>query len=212
MGKNHGWRGIISSSTVMSFALMGDALIYAILPIYATEFGLTLPMVGIILSINRFVRVFAYGLISHYVALIGLRKMCFIAAMLATFSTAIYGYSTGFFPIFLARIIWGIAYAILVLITLAYAIEFKERTGARVGVSQTIQRFGPIFSLLVGSWMVGMVGPKMVFLLMTIPTSIGILIALYLPKHSLTFKTSFKDNHNLSKPTSLDLLFFIQGY
>ena len=169
-------------------------------------------MLGIILSINRFVRVFAYGLISHYVALIGLRKMCFLAAILATFSTAIYGYSTGFFLIFLARIIWGIAYAILVLITLAYAIEFKERTGTRVGVSQTLQRFGPIFSLIIGSWMVTMVGPKTVFLLMTIPTAFGIFIALYLPKHSLTFKTSFKHKHNLSKPTSLDLLFFIQGY
>ena len=58
---NSGWRAIIGSSSVMSLALLGDALLYAVLPAYAADFGLTLPWVGVMLSANRFVRVFAYG-------------------------------------------------------------------------------------------------------------------------------------------------------
>ena len=46
------WKSVISSSSIMSFALLGDSLIYAILPVYAETFGLTFVMVGILLSIN----------------------------------------------------------------------------------------------------------------------------------------------------------------
>jgi hypothetical protein len=51
-----GWRAIIGSSAIMSLALLGDALLYAVLPAYASDFGLTLPWVGVMLSANRFSR------------------------------------------------------------------------------------------------------------------------------------------------------------
>ncbi len=54
-----GWHAILGSSSIMSLALLGDALLYAVLPVYADQFGLTLPWVGVMLSANRFVRVFA---------------------------------------------------------------------------------------------------------------------------------------------------------
>ena len=40
---NSGWLAIIGSSSSMSLALLGDALLYAVLPAYAEDFGLTLP-------------------------------------------------------------------------------------------------------------------------------------------------------------------------
>ena len=55
----------------MSLALLGDALLYAVLPVYAADFGLTLPWVGVMLSANRFVRVFAYGAIAQDHSLTG---------------------------------------------------------------------------------------------------------------------------------------------
>jgi DHA1 family inner membrane transport protein len=60
-----GWRAIIGSSAILSLALLGDALLYAVLPAFAEDFGLTLPWVGVMLSANRFVRVFAYGFIAR---------------------------------------------------------------------------------------------------------------------------------------------------
>ncbi|MGZ0190241.1 MAG: hypothetical protein ACKVH0_19945, partial [Alphaproteobacteria bacterium] len=70
-----GWRAIIGSSSIMSLALLGDALLYAVLPAYAADFGLTLPWVGVMLSANRFVRVFAYGLIARVTQAVGVRRM-----------------------------------------------------------------------------------------------------------------------------------------
>ena len=40
----------------LSLALPGDTLLYLLLPLYATTFGVTLPEAGILLAANRLVR------------------------------------------------------------------------------------------------------------------------------------------------------------
>ncbi len=206
------WKSVISSSSIMSFALFGDSLIYAILPVYAENFGLTLTMVGILLSVNRFVRVFTYGIINNFIDKFGKRNMCIFAAVLATLSTVTYGLSLGFITLFIARVIWGISYSILVLSTLYYAVEYKKRAGSRVGISQSIQRLGSIISLLIGSWYVSYVGPEMIFIIMAIPTSIGIFIAFSLPKDDLKNTVGYKQGFKLTKPNTFECLYFLQGY
>ena len=212
MEQKEGWATIISSSTLMSLALLGDALIYAILPLYAEDFGLTIPMVGILLAANRIVRIFIYTLISKLVTRFGARALCILAAIMATVSTYLYGISTGFFPLLCARILWGIAYAILLLSTLAYAVTKKSEAGTRIGTSQAIQRIGPIISLISGTWLVSIVSPNNAFLILTLPTSISILIALLLPKKEEAQQTPKSSSVQLTKPSLLDILFFIQGY
>ncbi len=48
------------SAAVLSIVLMGDALLYVVLPVSAAAFGIGLVWVGILLSANRFVRILAY--------------------------------------------------------------------------------------------------------------------------------------------------------
>ncbi len=212
MEQEESWKTIISSSTLMSLALLGDSLIYAILPVYADNFGLTIPMVGILLAANRIVRIFIYTFISKLVSTFGARALCVIAAIIATLSTFLYGISAGFFPLLCARILWGIAYAILLISTLAYAVTKKSEAGTRIGTSQSIQRIGPIIALLLGTWLAAIWSPNNVFLILAIPTSFSILIALTLPKHVKTQPTQKRHSAKLTKPSILDLLFFIQGY
>jgi MFS family permease len=131
---------------------------------------------------------------------------------MATVSTCLYGIGSGFFPLLCARILWGIAYAILLLSTLAYAVSKKGEAGTRIGTSQAIQRIGPIISLLLGTWLVSILSPNHVFLVLTLPTSISIFIALTLPKREKAQRTSKSSSVHLTKPSVLDLLFFIQGY
>lgn len=209
--EDRGWRAIIGSSSIMSLALLGDALLYAVLPVYASEFGLTLPWVGIMLSANRFVRVFAYGVIARLAAGLGLRKMCLWAAVTATVSTAAYGVLEGPAPMLGARILWGLTYASLVLATLSYAVAFREKVGTRVGVGQAIQRVGPILALFGGAWLVGQAGPQIAFVVLAIPTALGILIALRLPRAISPFKGRSRPLA-LARPKPIDVLFFMQGY
>ncbi|MCI2397849.1 MFS transporter [Aliiroseovarius subalbicans] len=206
-----GWRAIIGSSFIMSLALLGDALLYAVLPAYAADFGLTLPWVGVMLSANRFVRVFAYGTIARLTHKLGVRNMCIGAACTATVSTALYGFGQGPAAILTARILWGLTYGALVLATLTYAMEFRARVGTRVGVGQAIQRIGPILALFGGAWLVGVVGPNMAFALLAVPTALALPIALALPKSGLSDPKRAKPAA-LSRPKPIDLLFFLQGY
>lgn len=205
------WQAVIGSSAILSLALIGDALIYAVLPVYAEEFGLTLPWVGVMLSANRFIRVFAYGIIARMTTAIGVRRMCVAGAVLATISTALYGFGQGPVVLLIARIMWGLTYAALLLVTLVYSVEYRAQVGVRVGVSRAVQRLGPIAALIIGAWLVGLVGPNTAFLILAIPTALAIPIALTLPKrHS---EAAQKDKpSSLARPRPIDLLFFLQGY
>ena len=155
----------------MSLALLGDALLYAVLPAYAKDFGLTLPWVGIMLSANRFVRVFAYGILARLTQTVGVRRMCIVATITATATTAMYGLGQGPAIILFARVLWGLTYAVLILATLSYAVEYRTKIGTRVGIGQAIQRVGPILALFTGAWLVGDFGPKTTFLLLALLTA-----------------------------------------
>ena len=202
-----GWIAVVGSSAILSLALLGDALIYAVLPAYAEDFGLTLPWVGVMLSANRFVRVFVYGLIARMTHAIGVRRMCLTAAVLATLSTALYGLGEGPAVILIARVMWGLTYAALILVTLVYSVEYRAQVGLRVGVGRAIQRTGPILALFGGAWLVGLVGPNDTFLILAIPTALAIPIALTLLKHHAS-ETRDDKPPALGRPKPVDILFF----
>lgn len=206
-----GWRAVIGSSAIMSLALIGDALLYAVLPVYAESFGLTLPWVGVMLSANRVVRVFAYGAIARLTYRVGVRRMCIGAAVTASISTAIYGLSDGPATMLFARVLWGLTYASLVLATLSYAVGFRARVGTRVGVGQAIQRVGPILALIGGAWLVSVVGPQTAFLILAVPTALSLAVALKLPTEVIR-PVKRPASSSLARPTPIDVLFFLQGY
>ena len=211
-GADHrSWQAVIGSSAILSLALLGDALIYAVLPVYAEDFGLTMPWVGVLLSANRFVRVFAYGVIARMATTIGVRRMCIAGAVLATVSTALYGFGQGPEVLIIARIMWGLAYAVLLLVTLFYSVEYRDQVGIRVGVSRAIQRLGPIAALFIGSWFVGLVGPNTAFIILAVPTALAIPIAFTLPERQ-SEKSQTNKPLTLTRPRPIDLLFFVQGY
>jgi fucose permease len=110
-----------------------------------------------------------------------------------------------------ARVLWGLTYAVLVLATLSYAVEYRKMVGTRVGVGRAIQRVGPILALLGGGWLVGAVGPNMAFALLSVPTALSLLIAFALPRSE---GKALKRGRvpSLARPAPIDILFFLQGY
>lgn len=212
MGKpTNSWRSVVGSSAILSLALLGDALIYAVLPVHAEDFGLTLPWVGVMLSANRFIRVAAYGMVARLTLVIGVRRICVIAATIATFTTALYGLGQGPWIILVARLLYGLSFASLLLATFVYAVEFRDEVGVRVGVGRAIQRLGPILALLGGTWLVGWVGPNTVFVVLAIPTALSIVVAFALPEHQPSQPTQDKTK-SISWPSAIDLIFFLLGY
>ena len=125
------WRSLWLSSGAMSAALLGDALIYVVLPVNASAFGISLAWVGVLLAANRIVRTFSYGMIAALGERIGVKSLCIFASLTALASTAMYGLLQGWAPLLMARVLWGLSYGSLILATLGYAAADRTRTGTR---------------------------------------------------------------------------------
>lgn len=194
----------------MSIVLMGDALIYVVLPINAETFGISLVWVGILLSANRFVRIVTYGAIAHATTLAGIRSATIVACFCGATSTMLYWLFDGGWPLLFARLLWGMSFAALTLTTLAYAIADRSRAGTRVGFSRAIQQFGSVIALIGGAWLAGYAGPKTAFLFLGLASFAALPLALALPREAGSApraKTQW-----LPKPHRLDLLFFAVGF
>src|SRR3546814_2035989 len=79
----------------MALALLGDSLLYVVLPLYAADFGVGLAWVGVLLSANRLIRVVAYGGVAAFGERIGPRRLTLIAGVLAAVSTLFYAIGDG---------------------------------------------------------------------------------------------------------------------
>ncbi len=207
------WGSLWLSSGALSLALLGDALIYIVLPVNAEAFGVGLAWVGILLAANRIVRTFSYGMIAVLGERIGIRNLCILAVITAIVSTAMYGLVVGWAALLAARILWGLSYGALLLAALGYAASDRARTGSRVGVSRAIEQIGPLLALTVGAWLAGIVGPREVFLYLALVSCIGALFALKLPRRIAKPPTPRADRPSaLPKPDRLDILIFWMGF
>ena len=198
------------SAAVLSIVLMGDALIYVVLPISTDVFGVSLVWVGILLSANRFVRIVTYGAIAHATTTYGIRLTTIVACLGGAASTVMYWMFDGGWALLVARLLWGMSFAALTLATLAYAVADRRRAGTRVGLSRAIQQFGSVVALTAGAWLAGQIGPKAAFLFLGLASFAALPFALALPQepgNAPRGKTRW-----LPSPQMLDLLFFAVGF
>ena len=147
------------SSWVLTISLLGDALLYVILPVHAAAFGLSIAAVGFLLAVNRIIRTFTYGLIVRLGQQIGARNLALLTALTAAISTLGYGLFDGLWLLTPMRILWGLSYAGLLIVTLDYASANAAKTGVRIGISRSVEQIGPLLVMSLGTWAVAITGP-----------------------------------------------------
>lgn len=106
-------KAVLSVAVVIGLAIMGDSLMYSLLPLEAPRLGIALPFVGILLSANRIVRLVSNTLVGVLFARIGPAWPFFLATVLSLAATLTYGWAPGVAVFLLARVGWGIAWSIL---------------------------------------------------------------------------------------------------
>jgi MFS family permease len=92
-------------------SLVGDASLYAVLPTHTQAAGVSLAAVGVLLSANRFVRLVLNGPAGVAYGRLSRRRLYVLALFIGALSTGIYALSTGFWPLFAGRLLWGLAWA-----------------------------------------------------------------------------------------------------
>ena len=116
-------------------------------------------MVGVLLSLNRWIRLFANSGVAHFGERIGPHALMIAAAAgLGRFDDALWPGREPRRRRSLARILWGISYASLNLATLAYAVSDRANAGKRVGASRAAIGLVQAMSLVGGAWIVLEVG------------------------------------------------------
>ena len=202
------------SSWVLSISLLGDSLLYVILPVHAEAFGVSMVAVGFLLAINRIVRTFTYGLVVAIGRSIGAKKLALISSAVAAISTLGYGVTDGVVLLTLSRIAWGLSYAGLLIVTLHYAAINASKTGTRIGISRSVEQVGPLVVMALGTWVASYVGPQHVFIYMGLLSVFGLLLALFLVELGKPTEPAGPRSKNFSipKPESIDGLIFWMGF
>jgi len=106
-------RKITIISLAIAISLLGDATLYTVLPTYAEQLNIKLALVGVLLSVNRFVRLFTNSW-SGYIHDKSHSPWPFVMALiLGACTTAMYGLLWGFWIFLIARLLWGACWSFI---------------------------------------------------------------------------------------------------
>lgn len=106
-------RPVLTAAVVVGLSIMGDSLMYSLLPLEAPRLGIALPLVGLLLSANRIVRLVSNTVVGAIFARTGPRLPFLAATLLALATTLTYGWAPGALVFLLARAGWGVAWSAL---------------------------------------------------------------------------------------------------
>lgn len=149
-------------------------------------------MVGVLLSLNRWVRLFANSAVGSIV------------------STTCYGLDGGEILQILARMLWGFSFAALNLGSLAYAVADRANAGKRVRASRGMIGGAQALAFVGGALLVLSVGPRDVFLIFGALTTLALVAALLLP--ALPAEPARERGFRLPRPQRLEVWGFLLGF
>jgi MFS family permease len=90
---------------------MGDATLYAVLPTNAGEAGIALSSVGLVLGINRAIRILLNGPAGLAYDRMPRRALFVSSLFVGAISTAVYAGTKGLLPLLAGRLLWGLAWS-----------------------------------------------------------------------------------------------------
>lgn len=171
-------RPVIAIALITAVCLAGDSMLYIVLPIHWKSVGLaSLVEVGVLLSINRFVRLPLTPLISFMYTKISLRNGIILATLLGGITTLCYGLAEHFWVWLVLRSLWGMAWSLFKLGAFFLILELSSESnrGNMVGTYNGLYRVGSLIGMLLGGILVDLYG------ITYISVAMGILAFLIIP-------------------------------
>jgi len=169
---------IIVIAIVTAVCMLGNEMMFIVLPLYWKFFGLTsLWQVGVLLSANRIIRIPITSLVGWCYNRIGERSCIMAAVVLAAASTFSYGLVKGFWLLLIARCLWGIAWSFFRIggyLTILSS-GHPEMRGQSVGLYNGLWGLGTLFGMLFGGFLAELIG------IQTVTTLFSILAASSIP-------------------------------
>ncbi|MFJ4346561.1 MFS transporter [Pseudomonas sp. NPDC089401] len=197
------------AAQVLGLCLPSDVLLYLLLPMYASDFGVTLAQAGVLLAANRLVRIIGYGWVVRFYARHGDRAACSLAACAAAVCALGNATLSGFAALLVLRLVWGLCFATFNLSTQTLATAMPEGAARRAGRSRATLSIGPMLALPLGALMAQAWGPRSVFLVLCVSALCGLWRARALPARGHAIPS--RGGRRLRLPDSIATWSFIEG-
>jgi len=168
---------VLMVSSVVGICLLGDSSLYALLPTFRENLGLTLAQVGFLLSMNRFVRLVTNFWAAQLYSRLGFRKLFFGVVFLAAASTATYGLTHSFTLLLVARAGWGFCWSVLRLggyLTVLSAGN-TQKSGRLMGILLSVFRMGSFCGVFFGGILADRFGFHATYYIFAALTLLGLL-------------------------------------
>jgi MFS family permease len=173
---------VVTVSIVTAICLIGDSMLYIALPIFWREAGLdALWQVGVLLAVNRFIRLPIHPFIGWVYQKISLKTGLLIAVLLGTVTTFGYGVITGFIGWLILRALWGVAWSLFRIggLTAVTAVSTDRNRGQTMGMYNGLYRLGSLFGMLVGGILAPIIGLQYVALIFGVCSLGGVFYLLH---------------------------------
>jgi len=165
-------RSVVIVALVTAICLLGDSALYVLLPSQLELFSVTPTGAGLILGINRYIRILSNHWASKVYERLGFYRPFAFSVLLAALTTSAYGLFVGFWALFLAHAAWGIAWSILRLGGYLAVIDAAQgqSTGRLMGMLQSLSRGGSLCAVLAGGILADHIGGRQVFVIYGVMT------------------------------------------
>jgi MFS family permease len=145
-----------------AISLLGDATLYTVLPHpdISAQLGITLSMVGLLLGANRATRLVLNGPVGMLYDHMPRRGLLIAALSLGACSSIFYAIGHGFWPLFMGRVSWGLAWSLLWVggNSVVLDVSTEENRGRNSGIYQMWFFIGVATSSFFGATLTDMFG------------------------------------------------------
>ena len=151
-GLKHLRRPVWLIGTATALSLFGDQALYVILPTCADKLGLIPFEVGLLLSINRWVRLLTNHLAERLVRRFSPTKLLLIALTLGAVLALVYSTQPIFAILLIARMLWGLCWSFIRQVGIMTSVDCstEQNKGQIIGLYNGIARTGSFIGMTVG--------------------------------------------------------------
>ena len=166
---------VVFIALATAFSLLGDQMLYSVLPTHYAEIGLMPYQVGIILSVNRWVRLITNTLAEKLCQRYNLTALMTGSLILGAVLTAVYGVVTSFSILLIARMLWGLSWSFIRQIGLMTVVDTTPPSmiGHRMGFYNGVSRLGSVGGNFLGGLAHDIIGFTLTLFLFAIISLIG---------------------------------------
>ena len=153
---------VIAVALAVAATLLGDSMLYAVMPSQPEAWALSVPAVGVLLSANRFVRLLTNSLAAVAFERLGSRAPFTFALVLSVVVTLAYGWVTAFVVLLVARLAWGTCWSLLRLGGFWTVLDeaTDDNRGLLMGAYSAIVRMGSVGGALIGATLTDAIGHR----------------------------------------------------